>query len=253
MDITTVLLDFDNTLVLLDESAFAREYIEQINKHYFPEIELDHFFKTMLIATRAMGKNSGNSINIEVFLDSFNSMIDIPPSEVMDRFGDFYQSTVFMNLKSLTTPVEGLRDLFNYLKKQKLGIIIATNPFFPVLANKVRLSWMGINDLLPDDLFVTSADEFHSCKPHKSYYEEIVEKAGVDPEKCLMVGNNPQHDLPASLLGMKTYIITAQGGKSGVTTMFHVSNGDETVELKPDGTGENFTEFLEWFKSKQGN
>ncbi|MHA1168124.1 MAG: HAD family hydrolase [Candidatus Hodarchaeales archaeon] len=249
MDITTVLLDFDNTLVRLDESAFAKEYIKLVNRHYFPEIQIDQFFKAMLTATRVMSRNSGNSTNMEVFLESFCSMIDIPRDDSMRRFEDFYLSTIFMDLKSLVTPSDGLIELFRYLKEQQMAVIIASNPFFPAVANNVRLSWLGVPGL--DVELVTNADEFHSCKPHLSYYKEIVAKTGIDPVKCLMVGNNPEHDLPAGLLGMKTYLITGQGieGTSKVTTMFQDNNSEHPVKLIPDGTGRDITEFLVWFKS----
>ena len=47
----------------------------------------------------------------------------------------------------------------------------------------------------------------HYCKPAPEYYAEIAERIDVNPAKCLMVGNDTSSDLPASALGMKTFLL----------------------------------------------
>ena len=47
----------------------------------------------------------------------------------------------------------------------------------------------------------------HFCKPHVQYYEEIADRIGVHPEECLMIGNDTGEDLPASKIGMKTFLV----------------------------------------------
>jgi FMN phosphatase YigB (HAD superfamily) len=47
----------------------------------------------------------------------------------------------------------------------------------------------------------------HACKPHAAYYLEIAEMLAVEPEDCLMVGDDPTLDMPASAVGMMTYFV----------------------------------------------
>jgi len=52
----------------------------------------------------------------------------------------------------------------------------------------------------------------HARKPHAAYYNEIAKMIGVDPQDCLMVGNEVKNDiLPARKAGMKTFWVTHAG------------------------------------------
>ena len=51
-------------------------------------------------------------------------------------------------------------------------------------------------------------DDFELTKPDPRYYEAIVRKIGVDPKKCVMVGDRIDKDvIPARLLGMRTVLV----------------------------------------------
>jgi FMN phosphatase YigB (HAD superfamily) len=45
-------------------------------------------------------------------------------------------------------------------------------------------------------------------KPRLEFYYQICEKIAVQPEKCLMVGNDPFNDMIAAKAGMKTFLST---------------------------------------------
>ncbi|MBR1566518.1 MAG: HAD hydrolase-like protein, partial [Oscillospiraceae bacterium] len=47
-----------------------------------------------------------------------------------------------------------------------------------------------------------------TCKPNPAYYREILQKRGLRPEECLMVGNDVDEDMVAETLGMKVFLLT---------------------------------------------
>jgi HAD superfamily hydrolase (TIGR01549 family) len=51
-------------------------------------------------------------------------------------------------------------------------------------------------------------DDFSVTKPDLRYYEQIVKACGVDPKRCIMVGDRIDKDvIPARLLGTKTILV----------------------------------------------
>jgi FMN phosphatase YigB (HAD superfamily) len=60
-----------------------------------------------------------------------------------------------------------------------------------------------------------------------------------------MVGNDPNNDLHAGKLGIKTYLITDEGYKT--SSMYKVI--EEKNDLKPDYSGKDLKEFFEWLKA----
>ena len=54
----------------------------------------------------------------------------------------------------------------------------------------------------------TTYENSSFCKPNPKYYLEILEKIGVAPEECLMVGNDVTEDMVAKELGMEVFLLT---------------------------------------------
>ena len=66
--------------------------------------------------------------------------------------------------------------------------------------------WAGVN---PDDFaLITSYENSHYCKPNPLYYKEIIEKIGVKPGDCLMVGNDTTEDATAMPVGVDFFLLT---------------------------------------------
>jgi putative hydrolase of the HAD superfamily len=58
----------------------------------------------------------------------------------------------------------------------------------------------------------TSSEEARSCKPDARIFHHALEKAGVDPEDVLFVGDSREHDVAgARALGMQTALIEEEG------------------------------------------
>jgi len=47
----------------------------------------------------------------------------------------------------------------------------------------------------------------HACKPQPEYYQEILDLLRVDAAECMMVGNDAQEDMAASVAGLRTYLV----------------------------------------------
>ena len=85
-------------------------------------------------------------------------------------------------------------------------MVLATNPLFPAVATYSRIRWTG---LTPEDfLLVTTYENATRCKPNPDYYLEILDKLGLVPEECLMVGNDAEEDMIAAQTGMKVFLLT---------------------------------------------
>ena len=57
-------------------------------------------------------------------------------------------------------------------------------------------------------MLYTTYENSGFCKPNPKYYSEILEKLNLDPEDCLMVGNDVIEDMVAQKLGMKVFLLT---------------------------------------------
>lgn len=55
---------------------------------------------------------------------------------------------------------------------------------------------------------ITTFDNSSFCKPNPEYYREILGKLGLEPEECLMVGNDVTEDMMTRELGMQVFLLT---------------------------------------------
>lgn len=77
----------------------------------------------------------------------------------------------------------------------------------------------------------TSSEEAQSCKPHARFFEVALEKASLDAEHVLFVGDSPEHDVNgASQMGMKTALIGEQGAAPPLQTGAKTASPDHTIE-----------------------
>ncbi|MBQ1228296.1 MAG: HAD-IA family hydrolase, partial [Firmicutes bacterium] len=76
--------------------------------------------------------------------------------------------------------------------------------------------------------FMTLMDNSHFCKPNPGYYEEILDRLGLAPEECLMVGNDVQEDMSAENLGIKVFLMTDDLINRTGEDVSHIPQGDFT-------------------------
>jgi FMN phosphatase YigB (HAD superfamily) len=110
-------------------------------------------------------------------------------------------------------PQRGARELVAHLAGRGVRQVLATNPLWPRQTVLSRADWGGI-DVAHFD-YITAGENMTRSKPRTEYYRELLDKLGVQPHECLMIGNDARNDAPASRLGIAVYLIGS--GSSGLS------------------------------------
>ena len=111
--------------------------------------------------------------------------------------------------------------------------MLATNPFFPAIATESRIRWAG---LAPEDFELYTTYEYCSyCKPNPKYYLEILEKIGVTPEECMMVGNDVTEDMITETLGMQVFLMTD----------WLINKENKDISVYPNGSYDELLAYVE--------
>ena len=205
-DIKTILFDLDGTLLPMQQDEFTTAYFNGLSKKLAPYgYEPQRLVGGVWQGTKAMVKNDGTQTNEQVFWKEFASLFGEKVYDDTDKFNDFYE-TDFNNLKSYCGYNEQANKTVRALKEKDYTLVLASNPVFPMTAQKKRMLWAGVN---PDDFaLITSYENSHYCMPNPFYFKEIAERLGVKPSDCLMVGNDTTEDAAAILMGMDFFLLT---------------------------------------------
>ena len=112
----------------------------------------------------------------------------------------------FEDVKSVCGYTPKASEVIRLCKAKGLSTVLATNPIFPSVATVARTRWAGLS---VDDfeLYTTYENSCH-CKPNPDYYRDILNKLGLKPSECLMVGNDAHEDMVAENLDMKVFLLT---------------------------------------------
>ncbi len=202
-----ILFDLDGTLLPMDMDTFSKGYLhtlaEEMEKYGYREQTL---LPAMWRGVASMVKNDGTQKNSDAFWKTFASLLGEKVYDDIPLFDSFYSGR-FNEAVKYTSPTPNARRAVEYAKKCADKVILATNPMFPTVAVKARLEWTGLK--YEDFDYATDYTNSHYCKPNPKYFEEIAEKFLLNPEKCLMIGNNAEEDANASMtLGFSSFLLT---------------------------------------------
>lgn len=203
---TTILFDLDGTLLPMQQEEFTMAYFDRLSKKLAPYgYEPKRLIDGVWQSTKAMVMNNGKQTNEQVFWKEFAGIFGDKVYSDADKFDEFYE-TDFDKLKSHCSYNEQANQTIQTLKEKGFTLVLASNPIFPMAAQKKRMLWAGVN---PDDFaLITSYENSHYCKPNPLYYKEIIEKIGVKPGDCLMVGNDTTEDAAAMPVGVDFFLLT---------------------------------------------
>lgn len=202
-----IMFDLDGTLLPMDNDEFTKGYLAMLAHSVAP---LGYSAETMIPAmwrgVAAMVKGTGEKLNSELFWEVFSTTLGKNCDADIPKFDIFYK-TEFKNAVKYTSPTPLAVKAVALARARADKVVLATNPFFPLVAVEERLSWTGAR---PEDFdLITHYGNFHSCKPNPAYYREIAKRLGLDLSKCLMVGNNAEEDIiAAQAAGMSTFLVT---------------------------------------------
>lgn len=206
MKITTVLFDLDGTLLPMDQEKFIRAYMGCLAEHMAPYgYEPDKLLKTIWASTGSMVQNNTGRPNEEIFWECMAKAYGPDIRQEEPKFDEFYKVSFHKVQQSCGyTPMAA--KVIAACKDKGLQIALATNPFFPATATHQRIGWAGVKK--EDFSLITTYENSHACKPNPAYYHEVLEKLGVSPAECLMVGNDVQEDMMTRQLGLSVFLLT---------------------------------------------
>lgn len=204
--LNTILFDLDGTLAPFLQDDFIRGYFGALVKKLAPMgYEKEALIAALWKGSYAMIRNDGKRRNYEVFWEVFEAELGSGIRATEGILEDFY-TREFDAVRAILTAPTNRKPLIDGLKAQGYTVVLATNPIFPAVAVKTRLSWVG---LTPEAFaYVTTYENSRYSKPNPAYYRDILAEIGKAPEECLMVGNNPVDDMAALQAGLDAYLVT---------------------------------------------
>lgn len=204
--IKAILFDLDGTLLPMQQDEFTSAYFDRLSKFLAPYgYEPKRLVSGIRQGTKAMIQNNGTQRNEQVFWNAFAKLLGEKVYRNIEKFNEFYE-TEFDDLKKFCGYNEQANKVVQTLKEKGYTLALASNPVFPLTAQKKRTRWAGLN---PDDfLLISSYENSRYCKPNPLYYKEIAEKLGINPGECLMVGNDTSEDAAATIMCVNFFLLT---------------------------------------------
>lgn len=201
----TVLFDLDGTLLNIDIDAFMKVYMDMLYPRVKEMLTIKEFHGFMHEAIMAaINSEDDEKTNEEVFVETFGLRTGKNIEKIYKHMMDFY-SNEYGTIEGMYSRSKYMVKSVSTLKEKNYKMVVATNPLFPHIAAAKRVEWAGFN---PEDfMLITSIEKMKYCKPNIKYYLQILEMISKKPEECLMVGNDVQEDLPASKVGISTYLV----------------------------------------------
>lgn len=208
--VKAVLFDLDGTLLPMDNDYFTKCYLKLLGKKFY-ELGYDgeKCIKGVWNGLKHMVGNDGSMSNEDAFWKGFDQVMASDLTHERAQLNTlllgFYQNE-FHGAKAATAPSHIAKDIVEKVKRAGHKVILATNPIFPKEAVLSRLSWI---DLTEEDFdYITTYETSHFCKPNPDYYKEILDKCELEPQDCIMIGNDVHEDIiPALSLQIPTYLV----------------------------------------------
>ena len=232
-NIKVVMFDLDGTLLPMDQDVFVKDYFGRLAKKLAPYgYEPEKLVESIWKGTYAMVKNNGSKTNEKAFWDFFFTVYGESAKEHMPLFDEFYR-VEFCKVQASCGYEPKAKEIVKLIKSKGYRVVLATNPIFPKEATYHRCSWAGLEK--EDFELITTYDNSTCCKPNPAYYLGITKKLGVEPEECLMVGNDFVEDGAAAKTGAKVFILT--------TNLIN-KNGDD-ISVFPNGNYDDLKKYVE--------
>ena len=204
--ITTVLFDLDGTLLPMDQDTFIKAYLGGLVKVAAPlGYDPSALAKSIMAGTYVMYKNDGSKTNEDAFWLYMESVFGKKIIEDKHIFDEYYR-TDFQKVAEVCGNTPDANQVVKQVKGKGLRVTLATNPLFPRMATESRARWAGLDT--EDFEIITTFEDYTHCKPNLDYYRDILANMGVEPEECLMVGNDVDEDMVAESLGMRVFLLT---------------------------------------------
>ncbi len=206
--INTIFFDLDATLVPYVQAELTEAYFGDLHKFAVKQLgssQAERFDEAAMKGFHAMKQNDGSLSNIQRFRQVFYQVWPDCPVDIEAFYEAFYNGP-FEDVRRVVHYRGSEKKLLRGLREKGYKLVCATNPVFPLSANRRRMSWAGIE---PADFdYVTNYDNCRYCKPSPGYFREAAVAVSAQPELCLMVGNDTMDDFGAIDAGLQVILIT---------------------------------------------
>jgi len=208
-----LLLDLDGTLIKFDLNLFIQNYLRLIQGS-FSHLSCAKSVPDWILGGTGVMLNSIKTItNKDKFLQYFQEKSGLAESEIWEIFLHFY-NTDYNKLKEITQPIVGAKSFLETAVAKDFVLVLATQPVFPEIAIRKRLSWAGLEHI--PFRIITHIENMYASKPHKQYFDQIVNMLDTTSEQCLMIGNDLEMDMAAKNSGIPTFYLQTDPSESQV-------------------------------------
>ncbi|MBE3590319.1 MAG: HAD family hydrolase [Firmicutes bacterium] len=220
--VRAVFFDLDGTLVETT-AAFYRRYFELLAAE-FPGGRGAELVQAVMAATEEVRREGERAEPVgERILQGMARRMAMEVG-TLSRFFDRFYATVFSSLAGTVHPIPGVARLLDAARGLGVPLGVASDPVFPKDVILQRLRWGGLDPAWFE--LTLGAEAARALKPARAYFLQLAEIAGVSPEACAFLGNDPDHDGAARAAGMRVFLL--RGAAHAVTHR----NAGETV---PEG------------------
>lgn len=207
-----ILFDLDGTLCKMDLDQFNKAYLSGMAEFFQDIVPVDVFASQVFKSCSFMVTHANSYLYCKnVFMQHFAQAFGLNEEQVWHRLIDFY-TNIFPQYGELVTPFPNTREIVALAKEKGYKIAVASNAIMPKVAIEARVRWAGLDPAQFD--FVTGMENMHFCKPNVGFFREIAQNIGVEPEHCIMIGNDKEEDMPAHEIGMKTFLVGDESGEN---------------------------------------
>lgn len=197
-----LLLDLDGTLVGHAGLTLSFDFINRALKALKPMGGIKKATSVLMSIQKEFDKGGAKPNDVRV-VELFAKAFDLDLDEARKLLRE-QVLTVFPELKRHFYPLPGAR-LFVEWASKEFPLTLATNPVWPVEIVEMRIRWAGLEPA--QFKHITHIREMTHCKPKPQYYLEVLEKLKLHPEEVILIGNEVKMDLPATVVGIPTFIV----------------------------------------------
>ncbi len=204
-----VFFDLDGTLLPMDMDEFFADYFRSISKYIGDFIEPEVVEELITASVLEIAADlTPNVSNIDKFVKVFKRKDERVTDGLLEKIDEYYLYK-FDELCNIVRHTPLLKEIVDVIRSKGYRMVLATYPCFPRIATYKRIKWAGFD---PGDFeYISSFENSCYCKPHREYYQEILEKTGLTAEECYMVGNNVDEDIVAKEYGFDVFFLNNFG------------------------------------------
>jgi putative hydrolase of the HAD superfamily len=203
--IRSIIFDLEGMLFSGDQVKFMRNYVGLLSPRFSQHIPSDRFAKQLFRSIEVMIKEpKPDRTNLQTFFDDFSKATGLSYNTLWPIFEEFY-AVDFPALQCMSkTNPEG-KKIVEFAIQQGYMTALVSNPILPLRAVVERINWAKLS--AEQFAVISSVEDFHYCKPHVGFFEEMAQRLNLDLTECLIVGNQPAEDIVVRELGLKTFLL----------------------------------------------